>query len=110
MSNKFRSQTMVELGYVILFEHRDAFPQLSLLLAAGLLIPVKMLDTKGDFMSGSHIVTKLRNNFLEKKIDYLIRIYLECPSMQQSILSVHFISGTSRKLEDYLDSILVTVL
>ena len=30
-------KTMVELGYVILFEPRDAFPQLSLLLAAELL-------------------------------------------------------------------------
>ena len=39
----------MELGYVILFEPRDAFTQLSLLLAAEVLISVKMLAIKGDF-------------------------------------------------------------
>ena len=40
MSNKFRNQTMVGFGSAILFEHRDVFPHLSLLLLAGLVVPV----------------------------------------------------------------------
>ena len=39
----------MELGYVILFEPRDAFPKLLLLLAAEVLISVNMLAIKGDF-------------------------------------------------------------
>ena len=48
MSNKFRNQTMVEFGSAILFEHRDVFPHLSLLLATELVIPVTMLAVKED--------------------------------------------------------------
>ena len=83
MSNKFRNQTMVEFGAAILFEHRDAFPQLSLLLAARLVIPVTNAGCEREFSCQNCIMTKLQNGFSEEKIDCLMRISLEGPPMYQ---------------------------
>ena len=85
MSNKFRNQTKVEFGSAILFEHRDAFPQLSLLPAAGLVIPVTNAGCERGFSCQNRIMTKLRNRLSKENIDclHLMCILLEGPPMYQ---------------------------
>ena len=82
MSSTFRGQTMEEFGSVMLSSHQDTFPQLSLLLAIGLFIPVTNAGCEGGFSCQNRIVTKLRNRLLEEKSDSLMRISLEGPSIE----------------------------
>ena len=82
-SNKFRNQTMVGFGSAILLEYRDVFPHLSLLLAAGLVIPVTNAGCERGFSCQNRIMTTLRNRLSKEKIDCLMRISLEGPPMYQ---------------------------
>ena len=56
---------------------------LSLLLAAGLVIPVTNAGCERVFSCQNHIMTKLQNRLSEEKIDCLMLISLEGPPMYQ---------------------------